>query len=63
MPPLLYIILSRQTVIGLETPIQDIINDIEPEICKPTKEFKLWLETIKESSQNLRKRNKIIADL
>lgn len=50
------IILNRQTIIESKTPIEDIIANIEPKICKPkpTKEFELWMETIKESSQNLR---------
>lgn len=55
------IILNRQTITGLKTPLQDIIADTEPKICmpKPTKEFKLWLESIKESSQNLRKQEEM----
>ncbi|EFN61133.1 Uncharacterized protein C8orf55-like protein [Camponotus floridanus] len=55
------IILNRQTIIGSETPIEDIIANIEPKTCKPkpTKEFELWMETIKESSQNLRNQGKM----
>lgn len=55
------IMLNRQTIIGSKTPTEDIIVNIEPEICKPkpTKEFELWMETIKESSQNLRKHKMI----
>lgn len=53
--------LNRQTITGTKTPIQEIIANTEPQICipKPTKEFKLWLESIKESSQNLRNQEKI----
>lgn len=51
------IMLNRQTIIGSKITIEDIIANIEPETCKPkpTKEFELWMESIKESSQNLRK--------
>lgn len=55
------IALNRQTITGLKTSIQEIIANIEPKICisKPTKEFKLWLQSIEESSQNLRKQEKM----
>ncbi|XP_029170052.1 protein THEM6-like [Nylanderia fulva] len=53
------IILNRQTITGSKTPIQEIIANTEPQICipKPTKEFQLWLQSIIESSQNLKKQN------
>jgi len=51
------IALSRQTVTGLKIPVEEIIADIEPEIRRPepTKELQLWLESMEESSQSLRK--------
>ncbi|XP_012217286.1 protein THEM6-like [Linepithema humile] len=53
------IVLNRQTVIGQEISIQNIITDIEPDTRRPklTKELKLWLESIQQSSQNLRKQS------
>jgi len=54
------IVLNRQTLIGLNVPIQDILVEIQPEINKPklSKELKYWLESIQESSKNLRNQNK-----
>ncbi|EFN73471.1 Uncharacterized protein C8orf55-like protein [Camponotus floridanus] len=51
------VVLSRQTVTGLKVPIDDLIAEIEPETRKPepTKELQLWLESMEESSKNLRK--------
>lgn len=53
------VVLTRQTMIGVKMPIENIIADIEPDIRRPelTNELKLWLEYIQESSQNLRKQN------
>lgn len=51
------VVLSRQTVTGLKVPIDDLIAEIEPETRKPepTKELQLWLESMEESSKNLKK--------
>ncbi|KMQ93336.1 hypothetical protein RF55_6567 [Lasius niger] len=51
------VVLSRQTVTGLKVPLMDIIAEIEPETRRPepTKELQLWLESMEESSKNLRK--------
>jgi len=51
------IVLNRQTLIKLNVPIQDIFVEIQPEIKKPelSKELKYWLESIQESSENLKK--------
>lgn len=51
------VVLSRQTVTGINVPVQDIVTEMEPEIRRPepTKELQLWLDSMEESSQNLRK--------
>lgn len=51
------VVLSRQTVTGLKIPVEDIIAEIEPETRRPepTKELQLWLESMEESSQSLKK--------
>ncbi|GAB1865854.1 Protein THEM6 [Camponotus japonicus] len=51
------VVLSRQTVTGLKVPVDDLIAEIEPETRKPepTKELQLWLESMEESSKNLKK--------
>jgi len=51
------VVLSRQTVTGLKVPVEDIIIEIEPETRRPepTKELQLWLESMEESSQSLKK--------
>ncbi|XP_032673323.1 protein THEM6 [Odontomachus brunneus] len=51
------VVLSKQTATGLKVPVQDILTEIEPEICRPepTKELQLWLDSMEESSQNLKK--------
>ncbi|KAH0955488.1 hypothetical protein HN011_009908 [Eciton burchellii] len=51
------VVLSKQTVTGLKIPLNDIIAEIEPGTCRPelTKELQLWLNSMEESSQNLRK--------
>ncbi|EFN87768.1 protein THEM6 [Harpegnathos saltator] len=51
------VVLSRQTVTGLKIPVQDIVADIEPEVQRPapTKELQLWLDSMEESSQHLKK--------
>lgn len=51
------VVLSRQTITGLKVPMDDLIAEIEPETRKPepTKELQLWLESMEESSKNLRK--------
>jgi len=51
------VVLSRQTVTGLKVPVEDIIVEIEPETRRPepTKELQLWLESMEESSQSLKK--------
>ncbi|XP_072745670.1 protein THEM6 [Anoplolepis gracilipes] len=51
------VVLSRQTVTGLKVPVTDIIAEVEPETRRPepTKELQLWLESMEESSKNLRK--------
>lgn len=51
------VVLSRQTVTGLKIPVDDVIAEIEPEVRKPepTKELQLWLESMEESSQSLKK--------
>jgi len=50
-------VLSRQTITGLKIPLNDIIAEIEPGTCRPelTKELQLWLDSMEESSQNLKK--------
>ncbi|XP_014475683.1 PREDICTED: protein THEM6 [Dinoponera quadriceps] len=51
------VVLSRQTTTGLKVPVQDIIAELEPEIRQPepTKELQLWLDSMEESSQSLKK--------
>lgn len=51
------VVLSKQTVIGLKVSVEDLITEIEPETCRPepTKDLQLWLKSMKESSQSLRK--------
>jgi len=51
------VVLSRQTVTGLKIPLDDIIAELEPGVCKPepSKELQLWLDSIEESSQSLKK--------
>jgi len=50
-------VLSRQTITGLKIPLNEIIAEIEPGTCRPelTKELQLWLDSMEESSQNLKK--------
>lgn len=48
--------ISKQTVTGLKEPVDHIITEIEPEVIKPkpTKELQLWLDSMEESSKNLK---------
>lgn len=49
--------LSRQTVTGLKDPVENIIAEVEPGTKKPepTRELQLWLDSMEESSKNLKK--------
>lgn len=51
------VVLSRQTVTGLKVSLHDIITELEPETRRPepTKELRLWLESMEESSRSLKK--------
>ncbi|XP_012232083.1 protein THEM6 [Linepithema humile] len=51
------VVLSRQTVTGLKDSVDDVITEIEPGASKPepTKELQLWLDSMEESSKNLKK--------
>nr|XP_033337465.1 protein THEM6 [Megalopta genalis] len=51
--------LSKQTTFGLKVSVDEILQELEPGIEKPqmTKELQLWLDTMEESSQKLKKRN------
>lgn len=51
------VVLSKQTTTGLKVPVQDILTEIEPEVRRPepTKELQLWLDSMEESSQSLKK--------
>lgn len=51
------VVLSRQTVTGLKESVDSIINEVEPGTRKPepTKELQLWLDSMEESSKNLKK--------
>lgn len=46
------VVLSKQSVTGLKVPVSEIIKKIEPEAEKPepSKELRLWLESMEESS-------------
>lgn len=51
------VVLSRQTVTGLTVPVNDVIAEMDPNAHRPepSKELKLWLDSMEESSQSLRK--------
>lgn len=51
------VVLSRQTVTGLNTPVEEIVAEIDPKARRPepTKELQLWLDSMEESSQSLKK--------
>lgn len=53
------VVLSKQTVTNLKVPVAQIIAQVEPEAQRPelTNELKLWLDSMEESSQKLRKKN------
>ncbi|XP_012263168.2 protein THEM6-like [Athalia rosae] len=51
------VVLSKQSVTGIKIPISEIIAKVEPEARRPelSKELRLWLESMEESSQRLKK--------
>lgn len=53
------VVLSKQTVTNLKVPVSEIIAKVELEAQKPelTNELKLWLDSMEESSQKLKKKN------
>ncbi|KAL2726842.1 protein THEM6-like [Vespula squamosa] len=53
------IILTKQTTIGMKIPLTEFLKKLEPEICLPeiTQDLKLWLESMKYSSQKLKKKD------
>jgi len=53
------VILSKQSVTALKVPVPEIIAKVEPGAqCPPvSKELKLWLDSMEESSQRLKKGN------
>ncbi|XP_035725489.1 protein THEM6-like [Vespa mandarinia] len=53
------VILSKQTTIGMKMPLNEFIKKFEPEISLPeiNSDLRLWLESMKHSSQKLRKKD------
>ncbi|KAH0535706.1 protein THEM6 [Cotesia glomerata] len=53
------VVLSKQTVTGLKVPVSEVIAKVEPSAQRPemSNELKLWLDSMEESSQKLRKRS------
>ncbi|XP_046743226.1 protein THEM6-like [Diprion similis] len=53
------IVLSKQSVTGLKIPVSEIIAKVEQEAKRPElpKDLRLWLESMEESSQKLKKQN------
>ncbi|XP_076276438.1 protein THEM6 [Lasioglossum baleicum] len=51
--------LSKQTTFGLKVPLTDIVKELEPSAEQPqiTKELQLWMDSMEESSQKLKKRD------
>lgn len=51
--------LSKQTTFGLKVPLNDIVKELEPSAEQPetTKELQLWMSSMEESSQKLKKRD------
>ncbi|XP_031839806.1 protein THEM6 [Nomia melanderi] len=51
--------LSKQTTFGLKVPLGDVIKELEPEAKLPevTKELQLWMDSMEQSSQKLKKRD------
>ncbi|CAG5081228.1 Similar to CG4666: Protein THEM6 (Drosophila melanogaster) [Cotesia congregata] len=53
------VVLSKQTVTGLKVPVSEVIAKVEPSAQRPemSNELKLWLDSMEESSQKLKKRS------
>ncbi|XP_015524989.1 protein THEM6 [Neodiprion pinetum] len=53
------IVLSKQSVTGLKIPVSEIIAKVEEGAKRPelSKDLRLWLESMEESSQKLKKQN------
>ena len=51
------VILSKQSVTGLKVPVSEIVETVEPGAKRPepSKELRLWLESMEESSQRYKK--------
>lgn len=51
------VVLSKQSVTGLKVPVSEIIEKVEAGARRPelTKEMRLWLESMEESSQKYKK--------
>lgn len=51
------VVLSRQTVTGLNVPVAEIIAEVEPDVRRPEmpKDLELWLQSMDVSSQKLKK--------
>ncbi|KAK9297070.1 hypothetical protein QLX08_009090 [Tetragonisca angustula] len=53
------VVLSRQTVTNLKTPVSELIAELEPNAQRPalTKELELWIASMEKSSQRYKKHN------
>ncbi|CAD1475221.1 unnamed protein product [Heterotrigona itama] len=53
------VVLSRQTVTNLKSPVSELIAELEPNAQRPaiTKELELWIASMEESSQRYKKHN------
>lgn len=53
------VVLSRQTVTGLDVPVSEILEQHEPNIKRPEipKDLELWLQSMDQSSQKYKKRS------
>ncbi|XP_043484282.1 protein THEM6-like [Leptopilina heterotoma] len=52
------VIISKQSVTGLKVPVSEIVSKVDPTAQRPalSKELQLWLDSMTESSEKLKKR-------